>query len=71
MAAGQRIDSKLQECIVCGRRRNLRETVNGRTRRPPFMLQAAGQFDTYKNDLERMALIVKLASEFRRKVYYG
>lgn len=49
--------------------RHLRMMARGPMRRPPFMLQSAGQLDAYRDDVERIALIRRLAADFRRMIY--
>lgn len=49
--------------------RAVRLIAQGGSRRPPFMLRNTGQFPKYQSDLDRLALLRKTASQFRRRVY--
>ena len=48
--------------------RNVHMMAAGLPRRPPFMLQNAGQLETYQTSAERVGLLCNFASQYRRRI---
>jgi hypothetical protein len=48
--------------------RNLQLLASGKTRRPPFMLRDISQFVTYRNAIDQLGEVRRLAWDYRRRV---
>ena len=66
---GFSLNVAIEAGIARSRGRHLRMMARGPMRRPPFMLQNAGQLGAYHDGIERIALIRRLAADFRRRIY--
>jgi hypothetical protein len=66
---GFSINVAIEAGIARSHARHLRMMARGPMRRPPFMLQGAGQLYAYRDDAERIAVVRKIVADFRRKIY--
>ena len=62
------LDVSIEAGVARAFRRNMVLIARGKSRRPPFMLRASGQLETYESDIEMIGAYRKLVWPYRRRI---